>query len=161
MATTSQPGKTAQDTIGKAADKAQDTIGKTADKAQDLVGKVADKAQDMAGKVADRAQHVAEKAKDYAHTAGQKAEDLTHRVGSGMESLADTIRDKGPHGGTMGQVTSKVAENIDSAGHYLQEEGLSGMADDLTDLIRRNPIPALLIGVALGFLVARATSSRS
>ena len=35
------------------------------------------------------------------------------------------------------------------------------MADDLTDLIRRNPIPALLVGVGVGFLLARATTSRS
>jgi hypothetical protein len=35
------------------------------------------------------------------------------------------------------------------------------MAEDFTNLVRRNPIPALLIGVAFGFLVARATSRRS
>jgi len=36
------------------------------------------------------------------------------------------------------------------------------MADDVTDLIRRNPIPALFVGIGLGFLLARlTTSSRS
>jgi uncharacterized membrane-anchored protein YhcB (DUF1043 family) len=35
------------------------------------------------------------------------------------------------------------------------------MAEDFTGMIRRNPIPALLIGVAFGFLIARATSRRS
>jgi uncharacterized membrane-anchored protein YhcB (DUF1043 family) len=35
------------------------------------------------------------------------------------------------------------------------------MAEDFTGMIRRNPIPALLIGVAVGFLIARATSRRS
>ena len=35
------------------------------------------------------------------------------------------------------------------------------MAEDLTDLIRRNPIPALLVGVGLGFLLARATTRNS
>jgi hypothetical protein len=35
------------------------------------------------------------------------------------------------------------------------------MAGDLTNLIKRNPIPSLLIGVGLGFLLARITSSRS
>jgi hypothetical protein len=52
-----------------------------------------------------------------------------------------------------------VASALDSTGHYLEEQGLSGMAEDLTNLIRRNPIPALLIGVGLGYLLARMTRS--
>jgi len=35
------------------------------------------------------------------------------------------------------------------------------MAEDFTSMIRRNPVPSLLIGVAVGFLIARATSRRS
>ena len=33
------------------------------------------------------------------------------------------------------------------------------MADDLTTLIKNNPIPALLVGVGIGFLLARITRS--
>jgi hypothetical protein len=50
-----------------------------------------------------------------------------------------------------------VASALDSSGRYLEEQGLSGMAEDVTNLIRRNPIPAMLIGVGLGFLLARLT----
>ena len=165
MANTTPAAKGAQDAIGRTADKAQDAVGKTADKTQDFIGKAADRAQDVVGKVGDRAQdmanRVAHQAKDLAHDAGQKAEDITHRAGSAMESLGQTIRTKGPHDGTMGQVAGRVADNLASGGHYLQEEGLTGMANDLTELVRKNPIPALLIGIGIGFLVARATSSRS
>jgi hypothetical protein len=52
-----------------------------------------------------------------------------------------------------------VAETLDSGGRYLKEEGMTGMANDLTDMIKRNPIPALLVGVCLGVLIARATRS--
>jgi hypothetical protein len=31
------------------------------------------------------------------------------------------------------------------------------MAEDVTNLIRRNPLPAVAVGVAFGFLMARAT----
>jgi hypothetical protein len=34
------------------------------------------------------------------------------------------------------------------------------MAEDVTNLIRRNPIPALLIGIGAGFLLARAMTPR-
>jgi hypothetical protein len=32
---------------------------------------------------------------------------------------------------------------------------MSGMASDLGDMIRRNPIPAVLIGLGLGYLLGR------
>jgi F0F1-type ATP synthase assembly protein I len=119
-------------------------------KAQDVAGNVMDKAKQVASNVAD-------KAKDVASAVGDKAESATHAVGSGMQSLAGTIRDKAPQGGVLGGAASGVAGALDSSGRYLEEQGLSGMAEDVTNLIRRNPIPAVLIGVGLGFLLARMT----
>jgi len=110
--------------------------------------------------VADTAKEGASKAgemvKDAASFVGKKAEDATSAVGSGMESLAGTIRDKGPHSGILGNAGNAVADTLQSGGRYLQEHGLSGIADDVTSTIRRHPIPAILIGVGLGFLMARA-----
>ena len=39
--------------------------------------------------------------------------------------------------------------------------GLRHIASDVTELIRRNPVPAMLIGIGLGFLVAQASSRRN
>jgi hypothetical protein len=103
------------------------------------------------------ASNVAEKARDVASTVGDKAESATQSVGSGMQSLAGTIRDRAPQSGVLGGAASGVAGALDSTGRYLEEQGLSGIGEDLTNLIRRNPIPALLVGVGLGFLLARMT----
>jgi hypothetical protein len=78
-----------------------------------------------------------------------------------MKSLASTIREKGPHEGMLGSASSAVANSLESGGRYLQEEGLGGIGDELTGLIKRNPLPSVLIGIGIGFLIARATSSRS
>jgi hypothetical protein len=75
-----------------------------------------------------------------------------------MQSLAGTLREKMPHEGMMGTAGSAVADTLERGGRYLQEEGLSGMAEDLTALIRRNPIPAMLIAFGVGFLIARSTT---
>ena len=74
------------------------------------------------------------------------------------EHLAGTVREKLPHEGMVGTASGYVADALESGGRYLQQEGFSGMADDLTNLIRRNPIPALLFGIGLGYLLARSTS---
>jgi hypothetical protein len=132
--------------------KTPDNGGKgVTDKAREMASNVADKARDAASNVAD-------KAKDAASTLGQKAEDATHAVGSGMQSLAGTMRDKLPQSGPLGAATSTLAGGLESTGRYLQEEGLKGVAEDMTNLIRRNPLPAMFLGIGLGFILARAIS---
>src|SRR6185295_615756 len=81
---------------------------------------------------------VAERVKDTAASLGDKAKDAAHTV-------AEKAKDVG---------SSVVANSLESTGRYLQEEGLKGIADDMTNMIRRNPIPALLVGVGVGFLIA-------
>jgi hypothetical protein len=119
-------------------------------RAQDAAGNVPDKAKEGAG-------HVAMKAKDVAPAAGDKADGAVSSVGSGMQSLAGAIRDKGPSGGILGGAASGVAGALDSGGQYLEQHGLSGVAGDVTNLIRQHPVPALLLGVGLGYVLARIT----
>jgi hypothetical protein len=134
-------------------DRAKDTATHIADKAKDAAGQMADRAKNFASTAADRVEGMATSAE-------KRAESAVHSVGSGMEHLGGTIRDRGPHDGVLGNATNHVASTLESGGHYLQEEGLSGMADDLTNVIKRNPIPALFVGIGIGFLLAHATSRR-
>jgi hypothetical protein len=131
------------------------------DKAKDAANTAIDKAGDFASKTADKASHLAhqvgDKASEYASQAGQKADNAASSVGSGMKSLADTVREHTPHGGMLGSASEKVAEGLEAGGKYLEDKGLSGIGDDLTGLIKRNPIPAVLIGIGLGYLIASAT----
>ena len=52
-------------------------------------------------------------------------------------------------------------EKMGADGVLVSGEGLQGIACDMTKMIKNNPIPSLLIGVGLGFLIARATTPRS
>jgi len=124
----------------------------------DAANKAKEAGSTLTQKAGDAASFVGKKAEDAASFVGKKAEDATSAMGSGMKSLADTIREKGPEGGTLGSATSAVASTLESGGRYLQEHGLSGIGGDMANLIKRNPIPALLVGIGLGFLIARATT---
>jgi hypothetical protein len=75
-----------------------------------------------------------------------------------MKSVAHTLRDKAPEG-MLGTAASTVASTLESGGDYLEAKGLTGIAEDLTGLIRRNPIPAALICLGIGYLLARSTRS--
>ena len=111
-------------------------------RAEQAAHAAAQKGREMAGYVSDKAKATATSA--------------TNTVGEGLKSLGDTVREKAP----AGTATTAVADSLEHTGRYLQEEGLSGAANDLTDLIRRNPIPALLVGIGFGFLIAQATSTK-
>jgi hypothetical protein len=113
--------------------------------------------EQTAGAMKHMAQTAAQKGRSAAGYVTEKAQDATASVGSGLKHLSDAVRDKAPSGST----TDAVANTLESTGRYLQEEGLAGAAEDLTGLIRRNPIPALLIGIGFGFLLAQATTRRS
>jgi len=143
--------------------KAQDTGTAVLDKTKDLASSFGDNAKDAASSIGDKAKDaassVAQKAEDIASNVGQKAEDATTAVGDSMKNLAGTIRENAPHGGFVGSASSTVADTLESGGRYLQEEGLKGIGEDLTNLIKRNPIPALLVGIGLGYMIARATRS--
>jgi hypothetical protein len=144
------------------ADKARDMASGAVDRTKEAATGVAEKARDVASNVVDRtkdaASTAADTAREWASTAGKKAEGALGSVASGMTSLAGTVRENLPHEGTIGNATDYVADALESGGRYLQQEGFSGMAEDLTGLIRRNPIPALLVGIGLGYLIARSTS---
>jgi hypothetical protein len=100
-------------------------------------------------------------ASDLASEAGRRADDAASGVGGGIRSLGGQVRKNAPHDGLLGAAASGAAQALDRSGRYLQEAGLSGMTEDVMKLIRRNPIPALLVGVGIGFVIARLTSPRS
>jgi hypothetical protein len=103
---------------------------------------------------------MAEKSESLVSKAGDKADKAVGAVGCSMESLADTIRQQGPESGALGTVTSKTADTLDTAGRYLRDEGATGMLEDMTNCMRRNPGAVLLTGLGLGFLLAYATRRR-
>jgi ElaB/YqjD/DUF883 family membrane-anchored ribosome-binding protein len=56
----------------------------------------------------------------------------------------------------LGSAAQYAASGLQQTGRYMEEQGFSGMMDDVTNVIRRNPVPAVLIGLGIGFLLGRA-----
>jgi sorbitol-specific phosphotransferase system component IIA len=133
----------------------------TKEKAKETASNIADKARDTAANVADKAGDVAKQAYDkagqYASAVGDKADDAVESVGHGMKSFAGTIRENMPNKGMLGSASESVAGALESGGRYLEDRGLSGIGTDVTDLIKRNPVPAVLLALGLGFMIACAT----
>lgn len=95
------------------------------------------------------------KAQELAGTASKRVDEATAALGERVRSAGGTLRERGPREGMLGSATGAVADSLESTGRYIQEEGVVGMAEDITELIRRNPIPAMLVGVGIGFMLAK------
>lgn len=96
------------------------------------------------------------KAQEMGSMAANKAGEAVSSVGEGMSSLADSIRQNAPSSGTMGSAVSSVANQLDAAGSYLQDVNMENITQDLTALIRRYPLQSLLVGLGIGYLLARS-----
>jgi len=88
--------------------------------------------------------------------AATAANQATSAVGEQLGSLAGMIRDKATGEGTVGRAATAVAETLGEAGAYLQEQKVEHVMENVTDLIRRYPVPSLLIGLGVGYLLARS-----
>lgn len=122
------------------------------DKAKELGGTVVDKTKDAAATVAENFSQAAK-------VVGHKADQLASGAGTGIKNLGETIKEQGPQEGMIGDATKSVGATLEQGGKYLEEAGLSGMFGDLTEVIKRNPIPAVAVGVGLGLLLGRALRS--
>ncbi|HEV8711677.1 MAG TPA: CsbD family protein [Candidatus Binatia bacterium] len=120
------------------------------------MGKAAmDTAQNMAQSASQTMSDVKNKAQELGSNMTERAHKATTSVGQSMSSLAGTIRQKAPAEGMVGSAASTVANQLQAAGSYLQDNGFDNMARDLTGLIRRYPLQSLLIGFSIGYLWAR------
>lgn len=85
----------------------------------------------------------------------EKADEIASSIGRKLESASDMIRGKLPREGRIGEAARALSEGLESSGTYLQEQGVSGVIEDLESMIRRHPIQALLIGAGIGYLLSR------
>jgi ElaB/YqjD/DUF883 family membrane-anchored ribosome-binding protein len=89
-------------------------------------------------------QGVAEKAKDIASAAGEKARDLAGQASDAVSAAQDRAK----------QAAGAVAD-------YFQSRDFSQMADDVGNVVRRYPVASVLVGIAVGYLIGRATAGSS
>jgi hypothetical protein len=96
-----------------------------------------------------------ESADDVMARTRSRADQIGTAMGETLQSAAKAVRRYTPQEGTLGSAGTAVADRLEGAGLYLEEENLAAMAQDVVGLIRRYPLQSLLIAATAGFLLAR------
>jgi hypothetical protein len=102
----------------------------------------------------------------FAKKVSGKAGDLAERVSTSADSAIDTLGEKiGDVGESISDRTSgmgwmertgrTVAGGLQDAGRYLKRQNLRGMVMDVGGVMRRNPGKTVLVGIGVGYLIAR------
>jgi ElaB/YqjD/DUF883 family membrane-anchored ribosome-binding protein len=115
----------------------------SASERKEIVDTVKDRARDMAASV----ERVAGAAKDKAREAAEAAKEKVGEAATAAGDLAVQVKDK-------------VREWGVTAGEEARD-AMQDAAKELTAVVRRYPIQSLIVGVGVGFLLARATMTRS
>jgi hypothetical protein len=134
----------------------REAASQAGERAKEAAAGVGAKAREAASAVGEL---VSSAASAVGSTVSKSADRMTSATGSGVRHLGETIKEKGPHSGMFGGASRAVGDTLEEGGQYLEKAGLSGMFEDCTELIRRNPVPAILLGVGLGFLLGRTLRS--
>ena len=71
-------------------------------------------------------------------------------VHTGFSNVVDKVKEK-----FSGDPVRKIGEAAGSIRNYVDDRGLQGLTDDVTKVIRRYPVPAMLFGILIGVLLAR------
>jgi len=129
------------------------------DKGKDPMGQAKEMGAQGVEKVKEAAASVTDMAGNAVSTAGKKADDLAATAGGDLRKWGESLSQNAPHEGMLGQASQAVAGTLQESGRYLEHAKFSGMADDVTMVIKRNPVPAVLIGFSLGFILGRAIRS--
>jgi len=98
---------------------------------------------------------ITSKAQEFGTTAANKANSAATVVGEKIGSMAHVIRENAPRDGAMANVATAVVDGLESASSYLKEKKFDHVAKDITALVRTYPVQSLLIGIGLGYLMAR------
>ena len=118
----------------------------------DELNQAADKAKEAAASVGSMAGHAA---CAVGAMASHAADDLAVSAGIEIQGLGDRLSQNTPHAGVLGNASQAVARAVKDSGEYIESAKLSGITEDIAQVIRRNPISAVLIAIGLGWYVGR------
>jgi len=96
-----------------------------------------------------------ERAEDEINDWATKAQGMFERAKEGLQQGYQSVREG------YDSATEKVVDAYDQSKRYFQQNNFKDMAGDVTDLIGRHPLPAVLVGLGIGYMLGRMVSSVS
>src|SRR5256885_1673558 len=122
-----------------------------------------DQTTSMTGRIDDmreKAEDVKERLADATRRASDRIDAQREPAASTLENAAERLRERGDSGTNVtARAARTTADKLQATAEYIRENDVRAMMDDMQDVVRRHPGPALAAAVVAGFLVGKAFSS--
>ena len=109
------------------------------------------------GGIRDTAHHLADRAGELAGQAREKVGDLAGQARDKVGDLAGQARDR--LGDWTGNINTERVQRFASDAYEAVGEHAGDFGREVASLVRRHPLPAILVGFGLGLLLGRAARS--
>jgi ElaB/YqjD/DUF883 family membrane-anchored ribosome-binding protein len=113
------------------------------------------KISQLTDQAADVVKSVREKTQEFGQAAVNKIEDNRIAAASALRSAANTLHDKASKLPDGPQMAHAAAEKIEAAAVYLKKHNTKRLMLDAGAIVRKNPVPSLVVAGAVGFLIGR------
>jgi ElaB/YqjD/DUF883 family membrane-anchored ribosome-binding protein len=102
--------------------------------------------------VVEGASNASDKVAELSRTAADKIDSSRESAAGALDKTATSL-----HAGSdqIANAAHSAADKIQATADYVRNTDLQGMSNDVQDLVKRYPGPALAAAAVLGFLVAR------
>jgi hypothetical protein len=114
--------------------------------------KLAEKAAEVKEKVADFGRKTVDNIEESRKSAAGAVDQVAARLHTGGEQLSGAAHTAAEQ---ISGVAHGAADKLQAAADYIREKNIKGIGDDLKDIVKRYPGPALAAAAVLGFIVAR------
>ena len=106
--------------------------------------------------------NVTERARDAVSSVAEQASSAGAAVMGGVRAATSAVRDAASHEGMLGNAASAASDAMERGGEYIKNFDVGEVTDEVASMIRRNPIPAMLVCIGIGFgLATLLNNSRS
>src|ERR1700688_1364669 len=103
----------------------------------------------------DTAKTVKDKTQEFGRAAVNKIEENRVSAAGALHSAATSLHENASKLPNGPDLAHSAAEKVDAVSGYLQGHDTKQMMADVEAVVKKNPMPSLLIAGALGFLIGR------
>ena len=103
-------------------------------------------------KLSEKAAEVKERVADFGRKTADNIDESRKSTAGALDQTAAKLHSSGDQ---LSGAAHGTADKLRAAADYIRETDLKGMGEDLKDIVKRYPGPALAAAAVLGFIVAR------
>lgn len=120
-----------------------------------LPGKAADAVSDLTNSVSTGASAFKERAQELGRTTVDKIDENRTAVAGSLRGAASALHNSADRLPDVPGMAHTAARHVDSIAEYMEGRDTRQFARDLTAVVKRNPMPSLIIAGIAGFLIGR------